>query len=80
MLAIYIFSYFYIASGTLILTKTQQFAGDITHRIKICRQTTWHLYPQFADSMSPPPRRHICTIRYVFLLKYIAPWTGRMSC
>ena len=53
MLATYMFSYFYIASGTLVLTKNQQFAGDITHRIKVCRQTACplphdNIFVQFA--------------------------------
>ena len=59
--------------------KNQYIAGDIPYRIKIYRQTTWRLYPQFADSMSPPPWRNICTIRYVFLLKYIASWKARIN-
>ena len=38
-------------------------------RTKLCRQTTQRLFPQFGDSLSPPPGRHIPTIRHLFLLK-----------
>ena len=63
-----VFSYFYIARWNSNLKGNKDFAGDIAQRIKICHQTARCLFPQFGDSMSPPPRRHICIIPSMFLL------------
>ena len=42
--------------------------GLCMHRLKLCHQTAWRLFPQFGDSVSPPPRQHICMIRSIYYL------------